>query len=55
MARHFGPQYTRTNYAAMGGAAGRPKYPQAKNRSVKEAIAHAARVHANMTKAGKKK
>jgi hypothetical protein len=55
MARHFGAQHTASGFSAMGGSLLRPRYPMAKNRSVREAIAHAARVHANMQKAGKKK
>lgn len=55
MARHFGPQHTATNYAAMGNSLARPRYSMAPGRSVAESIAHGRRVAANQAKGKKSK
>ena len=54
MARHFGAQHTASGYSSMGGSLKRPIIRGGKQRSVAEAIAHAQRVAANMSKSKKK-
>lgn len=56
MARHFGPQHCKNNYAAMGGAKGAPNYGwMNKNRSVAASIDAERRKAARMAAASKKK
>lgn len=50
MAKRFTCRHLKNGYAAMGNSLRRPHYPSAKGRSVAEAIAHAAKVAANMQK-----
>lgn len=55
MAKRFTCRHLKDGYAAMGNSLRRPRYPSAKNRSVSEAIAHAANVARRMAAANSKK
>ena len=56
MAKRFTARHLKDGFAAMGNSLRRPRYPSAKNRSVSEAIAHAANIARRMAAAsGKKK
>lgn len=56
MARHFGPQHCKNNYAAMGGAIGAPVYKwMNKTRSVAASMAAERAKAERMRKAATKK
>ena len=56
MARHFGAQHCKNNYAAMGGAIGAPNYGwMNRNRSIAASIESERRKAERMRKASTKK
>lgn len=57
MPRHFGPQNAKNGYAAMGGAASRPRYSGLSGRDLRSAIEAERRRAARQAKiaSGKKK
>ena len=56
MARHFGPQHCKNNYAAMGGAIGAPVYKwMNRSRSVAASMAAEQAKARRMAAASKKK